>query len=495
MQIDKISVALRPRTAWEAIDLGFGMARVWWAPIFKSWLLVALPVFLILSAALYQYPLIASIIFWWLKPAYEQLPLMYLSRALFQQPPSMRELISEHRTRIFRQLFANVIWRRLSLIRSFTAPVAQLENLSGKQRHDRIQVLTLDYKGAGWLTVVGVHIETIMYFSIIALIWFCIPEQVEVEIWFDEHLLLVEFGSNVAYFIGAAIMAPFYVSSGFSLYLNRRAQLEGWDIELEFRQLQNRLSKHRPRASGFAASIFALLAAFSLLVPEVNAEEQALQSEHRPPVVSATKAKNLITEVLADDDFGEIEKISNWKYIGEIDDTENKPLDFNSNFLLLLAQMGEILLWVFVAILIILVLYNLPRWKQSVKWGTSRSPRIEPPPKILFGLDITEESLPDNIAEEALRMFQENKIRESLSLLYRGSLAALVNKYGVSLKESDTEGECAARVVNSDIENVADFFNDLTQIWIQLAYGHREPPAEKVESLCSHWNTHFGATQ
>jgi hypothetical protein len=31
-------------------------------------------------------------------------------------------------------------------------------------------------------------------------------------------------------------LEPFYVAGGFALYLNRRAELEAWDIEQEFRR-------------------------------------------------------------------------------------------------------------------------------------------------------------------------------------------------------------------------------------------------------------------
>ena len=31
-------------------------------------------------------------------------------------------------------------------------------------------------------------------------------------------------------------LEPFYVAAGFAMYLNRRAELEAWDIEQEFRR-------------------------------------------------------------------------------------------------------------------------------------------------------------------------------------------------------------------------------------------------------------------
>ena len=38
-----------------------------------------------------------------------------------------------------------------------------------------------------------------------------------------------------------AFIEPFYVGAGFGLYLNRRTQLEAWDLEIAFRRMRKRL--------------------------------------------------------------------------------------------------------------------------------------------------------------------------------------------------------------------------------------------------------------
>ena len=40
----------------------------------------------------------------------------------------------------------------------------------------------------------------------------------------------------VSYAIAVLFLEPFYVAAGFAMYLNRRAELEAWDIEQEFRR-------------------------------------------------------------------------------------------------------------------------------------------------------------------------------------------------------------------------------------------------------------------
>jgi hypothetical protein len=64
----------------------------------------------------------------------------------------------------------------------------------------------------------------------------------------------------VAYLAAVALVEPAYVAAGFALYLGRRTVLEGWDIELEFRRLSDRIEgrvEGRPeggRAAGSTAA-------------------------------------------------------------------------------------------------------------------------------------------------------------------------------------------------------------------------------------------------
>jgi hypothetical protein len=43
------------------------------------------------------------------------------------------------------------------------------------------------------------------------------------------------------YYIPSILLEAFYIGAGFGLYLNRRTQLEAWDVELAFRRLRERL--------------------------------------------------------------------------------------------------------------------------------------------------------------------------------------------------------------------------------------------------------------
>src|SRR3989338_8086315 len=134
MRLIDASVAIRPRSAWEAMDLGVLLAKQHAGLLMASWALVTLPIFALLCALLWQYPSWAVLLFWWLKPAFERLPLYILSHALFGATPSLKQALRALPGLLRPQLLASLTWRRLSPTRSFDLPVMQLEGLSGKSK-------------------------------------------------------------------------------------------------------------------------------------------------------------------------------------------------------------------------------------------------------------------------------------------------------------------------------------------------------------------------
>ena len=66
MRLTDASVAIRPRSAWEALDLGILLAHRHARLLMGSWALLTLPLFAVLSLLLWQHPTLAILIFWWL---------------------------------------------------------------------------------------------------------------------------------------------------------------------------------------------------------------------------------------------------------------------------------------------------------------------------------------------------------------------------------------------------------------------------------------------
>jgi hypothetical protein len=81
--------------------------------------------------------------------------------------------------------------------------------------------------------------ETCLGFTLLSLlVWFAPTEAAGnvIEVLFDPTSDLFEGSLAVAYAIVIAFLEPFYVAAGFAMYLNRRAELEAWDVEQELRR-------------------------------------------------------------------------------------------------------------------------------------------------------------------------------------------------------------------------------------------------------------------
>ena len=267
MRLSDATVAIRPRSTWEAMDLGVLMSQQHRRLLMTSWAIVTLPLFVVLSLLLWDSPSLAVLIFWWLKPAYERLPLYILSKALFGETPTLKQALREFPRLLKPQLLASLTWRRLSLSRSFLLPVVQLEGLDGTARQQRLQVLLQRNAGAAqWLTIIGMHLETALWIGLMVLFYMLLPQQIETD-WdwqslildADHHWRWLEHLTNAFYALVLVVWEPIYVACGFSLYLNRRTALEAWDIELVFRRLRQRLN----------SSALGLLLAVCLLLPAV----------------------------------------------------------------------------------------------------------------------------------------------------------------------------------------------------------------------------------
>ena len=126
------TIVLRTRRHWQALDLGFALAREHAGMLYGSWLMLTLPIALLLSLALPRAPLAALFLFWWLKPWYERLPLLYLSKVVFGARLSGRQLASALLRSCRVQLLSTLIWRRLSATRSLDQPIALLEGEIGR---------------------------------------------------------------------------------------------------------------------------------------------------------------------------------------------------------------------------------------------------------------------------------------------------------------------------------------------------------------------------
>lgn len=509
MRLSEASVVIRPRTSWEAMDLGVLMAQEHRLLLMSSWAIVTLPIFSLLTLLLWKYPSTAMFMFWWLKPAFDRLPLYILSKALFGETPSLKQAVRQWPRLLKSQLLASLTWRRLSLSRSFVMPVSQLEGLDGDARQRRLGVLLQRNAGAArWLTTIGVHMEIGLWFGCMALFYLFIPQQLELD-WDWQRLALatgseglwLEHLSNAFYALILVFWEPIYVACGFSLYLNRRTVLEAWDLELVFRRLRQRLS---------SVATLLLLVAGLMLVPF---SRPVMADEPEPAKQVTTQAASQSIKALLDSPpFKHPETVTRYRFGDEKNAVQHKVkgdgklpawlqalLDrFNSNTFKNAALGLEVLLWSLLATGLALVVWRYREWLHAFvsRRGPAKAKTAKAAPAQLFGLALGSETLPDDIASTAEQLWPTHP-REALGLLYRGLLNRLLHDFNLPLKSADTEGQVLERIHSLQQPQLLAFSDALTHHWQNLAYGHRLPPALVHQQLCRDWRALFstGAAQ
>ena len=139
-------------------------------------------------------------------------------------------------------------------------------------------------------------------------------------------------------------------------------------------------------------------------------------------------------------------------------------------------------------ILLLIYLYRHGRQPLLILFGKlTPKKKTESAPEMLFGLDVTPESLPGDVPAQVLVLWRQEKHREALGLLYRASLSRLIDRYEMPFHASHTEAECDALVSNRGTSSLSEYFSSLTRVWRRLAYGHLVPEEEAVAELCRCW--------
>jgi len=470
VQPANIAITLRRRSPWEAMDLGFTMLRRWWKPVFAAHAAVFIPLNAAVILACWAAGMLwlAPIIVWWLQPLYDRVVLHVLSRAVFGEVVGVRAALGAWREWLGSGLTSALFWRVLwwDLARSFHLPVHQLEGQRGGAARARKSLLGRRVRSYGvWLTIVWLHFEGLILMSVGGAAALLLPAQADRVPGDDGSFLggmaemfrLTTWDDAVIYSAVIFALEPLYVAAGFALYLNRRTLLEGWDVEVALRRIAE---KHA-----------VVLLAIALAVPFfVHAQDKQPKKE--------------IAEVLKAKVFGYEREVERWLPKKKDEKKKDDKADTSGWEALgyALAKAAEVLMWIGAAALVAYALWWAAR---LLPRGGAAPPEPYRPPAALFGMDLAPETLPPDVAAAAAALAREGRLREALSLLYRGALSELVHKRGVRLLASHTEGDVL------HLSGNPDFLRTLVDAWRACAYAQRIPPAADVERLASDYRAAF----
>lgn len=522
MRPEGLQVALRQRSPWEAADLGFVLVRRHAASIARSWLLFGLPLFALLNGIAYALDRVwlAALAMWWLKPWFDQLVLHILSRAAFADPPSVGDTLRQQ----FRlgAVLPWLLWRRVDLSRSLSMPVSLLENLRGRERRLRSTLLGRASNSAVAiaLCLVLMHIELAVWMSVFMLALMFVPYdflseslQVMFETLLDDPPHWAQMLVNLVSFFAMSVVEPFFVGAGFALYLNRRTQLEAWDIELSFRRIARRIGAlafmlvvlpgialiTTPTALAAAANHAVVEPAAAIATDDDAPVEAADDEEWTAEVIESRALADVfadhrrdagfardVTKTLQAPEFGEKKTLQRWERIHPLTDSAStKDLwPFLRGIGAIIAFFAKFGLWILLALLIAAVLIHAAKWRLPM---IERLLRRNLPGAIEIEADRPPESLPSDLIAAARTLFAQGAPRAAMALLYRGTCAALPLHADGMLTPGATESDVLRLACGIDDVEARTAVIDVVQQWQRSAYADDPPDAHRFEALIARY--------
>jgi hypothetical protein len=500
MRLEGLNIALRRRSPWEATDLGFALTRQHFARIQRAFWLFGLPLFALLNALTFAIDQVwlAGVLLWWLKPWFDQLVLHVLSRAVFADVPDTRRTLRQQFN--LGAVWPWLLWRRIDLARGLSLPVAVLEGLRGPERRERARLLGRDSNSAVaiGLCLVLLHIELAIWCSVFLLALMFVPydflgesAQILFETLLEDPPRWAQVLLNFVSLFAMAVIEPFFVGAGFALYLNRRTQLEAWDIELAFRRIARRV--------GALLLMLALLPGLVLIATPgaqaASADEEAWQAE----VVTSRALAEIFADHRADPGFaGEVSKTldapvfgeklttQRWERIDpELDapDIEASPwIRMVSAIIGFIAKFG---LWILLAILVAVVLVHAARWRLPRLARMLGRQAVDAP---AIEADPTPVALPEDLTIAARALFAQGEPRAAMALLYRGACALLPDRYGQMLAPGATESEVLRLAGRIDDTGARATLVEIVREWQRAAYADDLPDASRFEQLAARYD-------
>lgn len=522
MRIDQLDVVLRARSQWEAMELGTALVRRHAAAIWTPWLLLTGPVFVLLNLGGWWLDAfwLPALLMWWLKPVFERIPLYVISRGAFGAVPGTAQTLRAQMHWGVRALPGYLLWRRLSPARALLMPMDLLEGGDAAQRRQRRRVLGgAAYGHATLLTLVCWHFEVMLQVAGIALVFMFVPLdslpeslRVAVSLIGSDTPAWVWLGFNLLAWAAMTLIGPFYSGAGFGLYLNRRTQLEAWDVEIAFRRLRARLAQAAPLVLVLVMGLAMLPLAAPVHAQDAATAAPAAHDNHKTGGSQATAAatpadvfgaaqvdtagfRQAAARAYDDPQLGASHTVCRWERRNAEAD-KPQPREFPGGQLFgavakLLALLSEAALWILVGALL-LVLVLTARWWLPWLRGSGRRRRREAESEVTAHALQLPDTLPPDILASARRLWHDGKPRHALALLYRASLDELAQRADIVLPPGSTEAQCLRAARRMPQEADRRLFAHMVRTWQYAAYAGRVPSDDAFQALLDALHQQYG---
>ncbi|WP_329888804.1 DUF4129 domain-containing protein [Stenotrophomonas sepilia] len=526
MRIDRLDVALRARSGWQAMELGSALSRRHARAVWGSWLLASAPLFVIFNALGWWLDAFgwAWLAMWWCKPLFERAPLYVLSRGIFGEPVGALAALRAQRSWGNAGFWGYLGWRRFSVLRSLCLPVNLLEGNAPAQRGARRRAVAAGAAGAAVvLTVACMAFEGVLVSGAIGAVFMFMPLELMSESWRAAWDMIgqdtpawAQLGFNLACWLASVLIGPFYVGAGFGLYLNRRTQMEAWDVEIALRRLRERLL---PAASTLALLLcLALPLAFAPVHAqdaqtvagqagdaegdEDSAEEPATAANdpaNTPAMifgaapVDTAGFRQAVNRAYEDPLQRPTRQVTRWKPIEQAEEKkkEDKALQSDGSSkgersnrkagIAWLARLAEWGLWALLGVLLLVLLLTARLWLPWLR-GSGRR-KADAVPQVVEEQVELPVVLPPDVATQAGLLWDQGRPRQALALLYRASVRTVGERSGIALPPGATEAQCLRASRRMPDATDRDLFARIVRMWQYAAYGGRLPSRADFDAL------------
>jgi len=494
VRAEDLQAALRPRTMWEAIDLGVALTRRQIGVVALWWLLVVTPLCGLVWWALQTSPYLALTVLWFLRPLFGLGQSVALARALFTAEVSLRELLGA--TWGWRRWCFGVLYRRLLPSRGLRALMGQLEDLRGELADRRWARLGEgSFVSTSALASICWMLKWWVSFSAFLAAPTLFPESWSFTLsdaWAafdagsgDPTVLLVMF---VADQVGMFVAESLYTAGAFGLYINQRVLRDGWDLELRLRGFG------RAVARGAALALALLIVGVGGAQAQDTAAPEWVVEDDPPPPERQFPPPNEVDEaverVLSDADFGVEHTQRRWRlkrFGGEEDEEEDEyeppqwepavgcPVTAPA------AGVGA-----FVGLVLVLLVFLILR--RVAPDGVSS---IDTTPFTLTTGALPQAPVLSPTLAEADARWAAGDEAGALAALYRGAVNKLIRQ-GIPAGPDHTEGEVLRLARRAAPADQVEAFARLCAAWSQVAYAKIPVGEARYKALRAEWPRWFG---
>lgn len=239
--------ALRPRSGWEAADLGILIWRSRPLVIITFTLIPALTAIALFSLFFRgiefplwlkdfspYFPLFAA---GWFKPLYDRCALHICSTLFFKEAPRLRDFFAGLGRGLLRGLVGDILWRRFSPWRGVMIPLRVLETPRRVQLTRRKRALAQGgLMNGALITVLCVALELVLQICLLLFIYstesLAGSHEIPGALFSKPPIVFI-----IATEFTSILIETLYVCMSFGIYINSRVITEGWDLQFIFRHL------------------------------------------------------------------------------------------------------------------------------------------------------------------------------------------------------------------------------------------------------------------